>query len=126
MHEVARARHLHLSDILDDRRGYKYISARRAICVILQDIYGLKNRYTNAMSWMELSQILGRARSSCIASVDAWREREGNQDPSCEEEMRESGMLPLRDSTETIEQMVSRIAKRNPKECTYWHSKSKP
>jgi len=126
MEEVARARHLHLSDMLDDRRGYKYISARRAICVILQDIYGLKNRYTNAMSWMELSKILGRARSSCIASVDAWKEREGNQDPSCEEEMRESGMLPLRGSTESIESMIERISRRRPNERSYWHSKSKP
>tara|TARA_R100001443_G_C3344628_1_gene175318 strand:+ start:680 stop:1060 length:381 start_codon:yes stop_codon:yes gene_type:complete len=126
MHEVARARHLHIQDILDDRRGYKYISARRAICVILQDIYGMKNNYTNAMSWMELSQILGRARSSCIASVDAWREREGSQDPTYEEDLRKSGVLPLRDSTESIEQMIERISRRRPGERSYWHSKSKP
>ena len=89
--DVIYIRGISLEDFLSRSREKKLTCARRAVCFILQDKYGLKNKVGNAMTWTELGQILNKSRSGLYESTHAWPQKEGSQDPSFEEQFRSLG-----------------------------------
>lgn len=123
--ETARARQIKPEEILGDSRNTPGSSARRAICVVMKDKYGLNSYGTQPMTWSEMARVFGRARSGLHVSVESWSKLEGSEDSSKEERLRERGHLP-KNPQGSIDDMVEALSKRKPEQFAYWHSKRKP
>ena len=122
--EPARARQIRPEEILGDPRNTPGATSRRAICVVMQDKYGLRSSGTQPMSWSEMANIFGRARSSLYESVRSWTRLEGSEDNSKEERLRAKGHLP-KNPQGSIDDMVEALSKKRPKRFAYWHSRRK-
>ena len=127
--ELAKARGMLTHELLYGPRNMDISSARRAFAMILWDKYSMKSGHPQAVSWVEVSEITGIARSSLHAAARRWRELEGAQDGKQEEKLRKKGCL-LPQGKESIHQMAQRLCKRRasemPKgrrrELGYWRS----
>ena len=87
--DVSRHRRIPTEEILSDPRNTPGSVARRAICVVMQDKYGLKPSSTQPMSWTEMAGIFGRARSALYESKLGEKTRAPKTAPkksSCEQE----------------------------------------
>ena len=122
--DVSRHRRIPTEEILSDPRNTPGSVARRAICVVMQDKYGLKPSSTQPMSWTEMAGIFGRARSALYESAKAWRKNEGSENGSKEKQLRARGYLP-KTPLGSIDDMIEALSKKGLKRFAYWHSRRK-
>tara|TARA_S200002703_G_scaffold115009_1_gene100562 strand:+ start:163 stop:597 length:435 start_codon:yes stop_codon:yes gene_type:complete len=129
VHEVAEARGMLTEELMHGPRVMDISSARRAFAMILWDKYSMNGQHA-AVSWSDVSELVGIGRSSLHASARRWRELEGAQDGKEEARLREKGCL-LPQGKESIHQMAKRLCKRRAGEMPegrscelgYWRSK---
>lgn len=131
--DVAEARGLTSHEIKSNSRNRAISCARRAIAMIIYDKYGMKGQsHYNAMTWMEVAEIMNCGRSSLHHASRQWSKAEGAQDGKEEERLRKTGRL-LQQGEESIHEMAKRVCKRGlsempqgrRKELGYWRSEGK-